>query len=97
MNVQQLRPSKPSPDLPLSITNTGQWAKKVKGRRYYFGAVSRDPRGERTIAEWLRRKPFIEAGAPAEPDLSIVALVSPTLPLAIKAGIVAMVKVATQR
>ena len=31
------KPTKPTPDFPLTARNNGQWAKKVKGKFHYFG------------------------------------------------------------
>jgi integrase len=50
---------KPYPDFPLFYHQTGQWAKKVRGKLYYFGT-------DTTAAEekWLREKDHLLAGKP---------------------------------
>ncbi len=35
--IMEKKPTKPTPDFPLTARNNGQWAKKVKGRFHYFG------------------------------------------------------------
>ena len=56
------KPKKPHPDFPLFPHATNRWAKKVKGKLYYFGKVSTDPKGEAAIKDWLARKDAILAG-----------------------------------
>ena len=54
---------KPSKDFPLGIHKaTGYWRKKVKGRVYYFGKVSSDPKGAKALKEWLEVKDDLLAG-----------------------------------
>jgi len=55
-------PVKPSPTFPLYPGANGQWAKKVKGRRYYFGSWKTDPFGTAALKDWLARKDAIAAG-----------------------------------
>jgi len=51
------KPSKPTPDFPLSARNNGQWAKKIKGEFYYFGPWA-DPLGAlQRYHDWLSGKP----------------------------------------
>ena len=47
------KPSKPHPDFPLSPHRNGQWSKKVKGKRHYFGLWA-DPGA--ALAEWNEHK-----------------------------------------
>ncbi len=37
-------PRKPHPNFPLFIHERGEWCKKVRGRRVYFGKVTDDPK-----------------------------------------------------
>jgi integrase len=52
------KPDKPSPDFPL-FAHTGRWAKKIKGKRYYFGKWG-DP--DAALAKYLREKDYLFAG-----------------------------------
>ena len=54
--------TKPSKDFPLSWHPTGYWCKKVKGKLYYFGKRNATPK--EALAEWIRDKDYILAGAP---------------------------------
>jgi hypothetical protein len=47
------------PPFPLWKHATGQWAKKIRGRFYYFG-TDRDA----ALAEYLRAKPYLEKDQP---------------------------------
>lgn len=47
---------------PLYKHVIGQWAKTVKGRKYYFGSIKADPKGEAAIKDWHARKDGILAG-----------------------------------
>jgi integrase len=48
---------KPHPDFPLFLHPTGQWAKKVRGRKVYFGT---DP--DKALAKWNAQKDDLLAG-----------------------------------
>lgn len=54
-----LKPAKPSDDFPLFAHATGQWAKKIKGKMYYFGPWA-DP--EAALMAFTNRRAGIEAG-----------------------------------
>lgn len=57
-----MRIKKPSRSFPIFPHPGGQWAKKVKGRFYYFGSWKKDPKGEAALEDWLARKDGILAG-----------------------------------
>lgn len=62
------RPKKPSANFPLYPHRVGQWAKKVRGRTFYFG-VWADP--EAALNLWLRQKDDLYAGrSPRETEAS---------------------------
>jgi len=58
------RPAKPSKDFPLFPHATRRWAKKVRGRTFYFGPWD-DPQG--ALEEWLRVKDDLLAGKTPRP------------------------------
>lgn len=55
------KPSKPRKDFPLYAHASGKWAKKIKGKLYYFGKWD-DPHA--SLREYLERLPYITAGVP---------------------------------
>ena len=61
------KPSKPHPDFPLFSHESGRWAKKVRGKMFYFGPWAKP---QAALEKWLREKDYLLAGRvpPAEHD-----------------------------
>jgi integrase len=63
--ASQLKPAKPNERYPLYAHAIGQWAKKWKGKVYYFGPWANPQAAlKRYKAEW----PRIQAGIPRKPE-----------------------------
>ena len=66
-------PKKPRPDFPLFVQGDPaqpqrlRWAKKVRGKRHYFGKCAGDPKGQAALIEWLRVKDDLLAGRTPRP------------------------------
>jgi integrase len=53
---------KPRKDFPLFPHATGRWAKKVRGKHFYFGKIADDPDGVAALNKWLADKDALLAG-----------------------------------
>ena len=61
------RPAKPHKDFPLFPHRSGQWAKKIKGRVYYFGSWRTDPAGVEALEDYTRDLPYLLRGQTPPP------------------------------
>jgi integrase len=59
------KPSKPYPEYPLYAHAAGVWAKRIRGKLYYFGPWA-DPDG--ALAKYLEQKDALHAGRKPKPD-----------------------------
>jgi integrase len=57
--MAKTKPEKPRPDFPLFAHNAGVWAKKVRGKLYYFGPWD-DPND--ALRRWNEQKDYLLAG-----------------------------------
>jgi len=48
--------AKPHSDFPLFPHATRRWAKKVRGKRGYFGKIKGDEKGRAALERWLAEK-----------------------------------------
>jgi hypothetical protein len=75
-SARAAKPLKPRKDYPLYPHNSGQWAKKVRGKTHFFG-VWADP--EAALEKWVADKDALLAGrdpAPKSDELTVKQLVN---------------------
>jgi integrase len=53
---------KPHPDFPLYQHASGQWAKRIRGRVFYFGSWRADPDGTAAMLDYKERLPWLLKG-----------------------------------
>ena len=58
--VKPHKPAKPYPEFPLYPHPAGYWAKKIRGRMYYFGPWEDGP--DAALDEYMKRKDDLHAG-----------------------------------
>jgi integrase len=63
----QSRPSKPRPDFPLFPHSNGLWARKIRGRFYYFGKWGTDRKGEAALHRYVEQRDDLYAGRTPQP------------------------------
>lgn len=58
-NSTRIKPSKPSPDFPLTASGNGQWVRRIGGKVYCFGRWD-DPTG--ALARHAKEYPYLKEG-----------------------------------
>lgn len=79
-----MKQEKPRDDFPLFPHRNGQWAKKIKGKLFYFGKWENPVEAER---KYLRDKPFLELGVEAPKPQKLVVVAKTTKGMRIVDGI----------